>query len=221
MSSSNTPAPADARAFQWIPIRALSQRHRERITQHLLQLDARDRHLRFGFAVSDEKIAEYVAGVDFDRDEVFGVFNRRLQLIATAHLAFFTNPPGNSAEFGVSVLGSHRGRGIGARLFDRAVLEARNRGVRSLVIHALSENTAMLRIARKAGAVVEREGGEAQASLSLPPEDRSSRVEALVENRAAQIDYRMKLSARRLDEWLSTMQELRGSGGESVPVARE
>src|SRR6266702_3333280 len=51
------------------------------------------------------------------------------------------------AEFGVSVLKKARGRGYGSRLFDRAVMHARNEGVELLFIHALSENTAMLKIA--------------------------------------------------------------------------
>ena len=30
----------------------------------------------------------YVDGLDFELDEVFGVFNRRLEIVALAHLAF-------------------------------------------------------------------------------------------------------------------------------------
>ena len=36
-------------------------------------------------------------------------------------------------------------------MFERAVIHARNEGVDLLFIHALSENTAMLKIARRAG----------------------------------------------------------------------
>ncbi len=53
-----------------------------------------------------------------------------------------------------------RGKGYGSRLFERAVVHARNEGVSLLFIHALSENTAMLKIARNAGAVLERAGSE-------------------------------------------------------------
>ena len=38
------------------------------------------------------------------------------------------------AEFGVSVLKAARGRGYGARLFDRAVMHARNEG-RDTYVH--------------------------------------------------------------------------------------
>ncbi len=46
------------------------------------------------------------------------------------------------------------GVATGARLFERAVVVARNEGVGMLFIHALSENAAMLKIARNAGATV-------------------------------------------------------------------
>ena len=63
-------------------------RHRERILAHLLALDERSRYLRFGYAANDGHIARYVDTLDFEHDEVFGIFNRRLELIAMAHLAY-------------------------------------------------------------------------------------------------------------------------------------
>jgi len=190
-------APTDGKAqsFSWVPIRALSQRQRPRILAHLLGLAEHDRYLRFGYAASDEQVGRYVDSIDFDRDEVFGIHNRRLELIAIAHLAGL--PGGREGEFGVSVSPAARGRGYGRRLFDHAVLHARNRGLDALVIHALTENTAMLHIATAAGATLERSGGDAQARLRLPPYTIASHIEALLEDGAAEIDYRLKREARR------------------------
>jgi len=188
-------------AIRWIPIRALSPHHRPKLMLHLLALEHADRYLRFGYSASDEQIKAYVEHLDFGRDEVFGVFSRRLEIIAFAHLAYLPEGEGLShkAEFGVSVLTRVRGRGYGRRLFDHAVLHARNRNVDTLIIQALSENTAMLRIARKAGASVERDGSESEARLTLPPETLASHVEALVEEGAAELDYGFKLQARTLN----------------------
>jgi len=193
--------------FSWVPIRTLGPRHRERMLEHLKQLDERDRYLRFGFIASDEQLASYIESIDFERDEVFGIFNRGLRLIALAHLAYprqgeAAAPTPSEAEFGVSVLARSRGRGFGARLFDHAVLHARNRGVDTLFVHALSENEAMLRLARKAGAEVRREGSESRAVLALPPETLASKVDALVEDGAAELDYRLKHHLRRIEELL-------------------
>jgi len=195
-----TPAP------RWLPIRALAPRHRPRILQHLLALNERDRYLRFGYMASDAQIGRYVDLLDFERDEVFGIFNRRLALVAMAHLAYLDRKaPTHSAEFGVSVAPHLRGRGYGERLFDRAALHARNRGVDNLLIHALSENTAMLRIAQKAGACIERHGPESEAWLKLPAENLASHVEALMGNQAAEIDYGIKRQVQRMDELLGNL----------------
>jgi GNAT superfamily N-acetyltransferase len=193
-----------------VPIRSIGPSHGERIAAHLLALDPQDRYLRFGYAANDEQIRRYVSGLNFERDEIFGVYNRKLELIAMAHLAFSTNPDLKScAEFGVSVLKQARGRGYGSRLFDRAVIHARNEGVDMMFIHALSENTAMLNIARKAGATIERDGSESEAYLLLAAADMDSRVTEMVDEQIANTDYRLKVQAKQFWDLLAMLQEVR------------
>lgn len=193
-----------------VPIRSMGPSHRERIAIHLFALSGHDRYLRFGYAATDDQIRRYVASLNFDRDEIFGIYNRRLELIAVAHLAFSTDPQLKScAEFGVSVLSRSRGKGYGARLFDRAMMHARNNGVDMMFIHALSENTAMLNIARKAGARIERDGAESQAYLKLPPADLDSRMTEMLEEQMAQTDYRLKVQAKQFWDLLAMVQEVR------------
>ncbi len=193
-----------------VPIRSLGPSHAERISVHLLSLPSADRYLRFGYVASDEQIQRYVASLNFDRDEIFGIYNRRLELIAMAHLAFAVEADFTScAEFGVSVFGPSRGRGFGARLFARAVMHARNEGVQMMFIHALSENTIMLKLAKNAGAIIVRDGSESDAYLRLPPADLESRVAEMVEERLAQTDYQLKVQAHRFWGFLRLMQELR------------
>lgn len=185
----------------WVPIRSLGPRHRDRISTHLTALDERSRYLRFGYAASDAQIHRYVDMIDFDQDEIFGIFNRRLELIALAHLAHRDADPSRgraaSSEFGVSVLPKTRGRGFGRRLFEHAMLHARNRGVETIFIHALSENTAMLRIAKGAGAIVERAGSESEAWLKLPPDSFVSHLDEVLGEHAAELDYQWKLHSLR------------------------
>lgn len=213
--SSPPSGPQGQSRLPWIPIRSLSERHRGRILAHLLELPERDRYLRFGYVASDSQITHYVDQLDFERDELLGIFSRRLSLLAMAHVAYLNTHDGRpaaKAEFGVSVAARARGRGYGTRLFDLAVLHARNRGVKTLIIHALSENSAMLRIARNAGATVEREGGESEASLRLPPETLVSHVEQIVEDSAAEINYQIKHQARRVEGLLHTLAGMAGVG---------
>lgn len=180
----------------WMPVRSLGERHRERVLTHLLALDANDRHRRFGQVATDEQIAQYVHGIDFGRDEVFGIFDARLRLVAMAHLAYAGADAG-TAEFGVSVLPRGRGRGLGSRLFKLAVLHARNRGAHTLVVHLARDNAPMLAIVRASGAAVRYEGGDAVAHLTLPADSVGSHLGALAESQAANLDYRLKRQALR------------------------
>jgi RimJ/RimL family protein N-acetyltransferase len=127
-----------------------------------------------------------------------------------AHLAFSVDPHwATCAEFGVSVDQKMRGRGLGARLFERAVMHARNQGVALLFIHALSENTPMLKIARKAGARVERDGSESDAYLTLPVANIDSQVNEMIEEGMADLDFQIKARAKQFMQILHTLQEVR------------
>ena len=193
---------------RWVPIRTLKARHRRRILDHLVQLDEHDRYLRFGSPAPLEQLSRYTASIDFTRDEVFGVFDRRLRLVAVAHLAALPRsgkrPP--AMEFGVSVLPSGRGRGLGQRLFEHAIMHARNHGARALVIHALTENRPMLRIALRAGAQLETDGADAEAWLSLPPDTLGSHLEGSLLAVSADLAFGIKRNALRIQNWMASLR---------------
>ena len=196
------PGSAGARArWTWVPIRNLGPQHAPRLRDHLLALSERDRLLRFGLLATDEQIRSYVDRMDFERDLVFGIFDRRLRLLAMAHLAFEPagDQPRTTVEFGVSVAERARGRSYGGRLFDHAVTHARNRGASTMLIHIARDNSAMLGIVRRAGADIEFEGSEAVARLLLPADSLGSQIDELVGHRAAELDYHIKMQVLRLD----------------------
>ncbi|MEX1166280.1 MAG: GNAT family N-acetyltransferase [Hydrogenophaga sp.] len=208
--SGQTALPDDRAQGALVPIRSMGVQHVPEMKAHLLALSPQDRYLRFGYAATDEHILKYVGQLNFDRDELLGIFNRKLELIAMAHLAFSVDPNFTScAEFGVSVAQSARARGYGSMLFERATMHARNEGVNQLFIHALSENTAMLKIARKAGARIERDGSETEAHLVLPPASFDSRVVEIFNEHVAITDYHLKARANRFWAMLSLMQGVR------------
>ncbi len=181
----------------WVPIRVLGARHRERVCQHLLALDDEDRARRFGHMASDERIRRYVDSMDFDADAMFGVFDRRLHLGAIVHLAF--QPQEGAAEFGISVQPQMRGRGVGALLFEHAVTLARNRSINTLIIHLARENAPMLAIVRRAGAKLAFDGSDAIATLPLPADTLGSQIQEMLGHQAAEFDYRLKMQALRPD----------------------
>ncbi len=196
----------------WIPIRDLHARHRKRILDHLLQLDEHDRYLRFGFQATTQQMTQYVASIDFKRDEVFGIFDKHLHLVAVAHLAAMPEKQagsvdsthrGRAMEFGVSVLPAGRGKGLGLRLFMHAITHARNQHASHLMIHALSENAPMLRIATKAGATLEYDDGQdAEAWLKLPPDTMKTHLNSSLQSLAAEVIYRVKYRAIHISDWL-------------------
>ena len=193
-----------------IPIAPLDTSHVPQILTHLLSLSVHDRYLRFGYTATDEHIQRYVSGLNFERDEIYGIFNAELHIIAMAHLALIKDAGREfNSEFGVSVASYARGRGYGARLFERAVIHARNEKVYQIYIHALSENAPMIRIARKGGAKIERDGSETEAFLRLPKRDLDSRISELVADQYAKTNYNIKEDAKRFWSFLAKVQEIR------------
>ena len=171
-----------------IHIRELSRLDRSALDPHFLALGGEDRRLRFGASLNDAAVRAYVARIDFERDAGFGVYDDALHLIGAAHVA----RSDGHAELGVSVLPGHRGRGIGGALLARAHLRARNWGVRALFMHCLTENEAMMHLARKQAMEIMVESGEAEAWLRLSPADASSHFGEVFAQRVALFDYALK-----------------------------
>jgi GNAT superfamily N-acetyltransferase len=174
-----------------IPVQRLTEAARPKLREHFLRLDANDIRLRFGAPLASDAIEAYVQGIDFDTDAVFGVYEDELGLAAVAHVAFGVD----GAELGVSVLPGYRSRGLGSALFARAVEHARNRFVTRMYMHCLSENAAMMHIARKSGMKICVDTGEAEAFLKLEPADHASLSGELMGQRLALFDYALKTQA--------------------------
>lgn len=150
-----------------ISTRRLHAVDRDAVAAHLLALSIGDRWLRFGGHLSDDTVRDYVARIDFERDAVFGFIAEDLSLGGAAHVAV----AGSVAELGVSVLAAHRRRGIGLALLQRASDFARNHSIRTLLMRCLTENAAMMHIARKSGMKIIAARGTTEAHLQLPPLD--------------------------------------------------
>lgn len=199
----------------WVIVKELSKRAHWRLRKHFLALDEADRLLRFGTVLPDELIIKYVEGIDFSRDTVFGVYDSRLRLMGVGHLAFAPREqlPALSAatskeriaEFGVSVSASARGKGVGSKLFERAAIRCRNADIDTLYMHCLASNKVMMHIAKKAGMEIQRDYGEADAYLRLPPANPASVLQEAVDEQVASFDYVFKANARAAVKWLESL----------------
>lgn len=194
-------------------VKALSHRARRRLLKHFLALPPDDRLLRFGSIVSDEVVTRYVESIDFSRDTVFGVYDRRLRLLGVGHLAFAMRDQvvdgvtvkARVAEFGVSVDAAARGMGVGSALFERAAIHCRNADVDTLYMQCLSSNKVMMHITRKAGMEIHRDYGEADAYLKILPAGPGSVMHEAWQEQAATLDYTVKANLRALRFWFDNI----------------
>ncbi|WP_034299777.1 GNAT family N-acetyltransferase [Herbaspirillum sp. RV1423] len=202
---------AEASDKPMILVKELSPRSRRHLLRHFLALEEKDRLLRFGTKLSDDLVTRYVEKIDFSRDTIFGVYDRKMRLLGVGHLAFApreATPVSGAtikarvAEFGVSVSAAARGMGVGTKLFMRAAIHCRNADVDTLYMHCLSSNKVMMHIAKKAGMEIHRDYGEADAYLKLQPANSASVFHEAMEEQAAMLDYIIKANMRALFKWI-------------------
>jgi len=190
-----------------VAVQRLNPRHRDDIARHLLLLPADDRRLRFGQQVRDEGVREYIARIDFERDNVFGIHAPDLALAGVAHLAL--DPAEQAAELGLSVDPACRGKGYGYALLQRAVLHAANLGYRVLFMYCLAENRIMMHLARKAGLTLVIESGETDARLALNRATHGGALKEAIADQFALVDCMLKqqylwlAQAKSVDEVLA------------------
>ena len=183
----------------------LSGTDRPSLRRHFTSLGDNDRRLRFGARLSDEGLASYVEGLDFDRDGLFAVQDEGLELLAVAHVA----TAGKSAELGLSVVESARGRGLGTVLFRRAVTFLRNRGTPEVFVHCLSENAAMMHLARKSGMRIAYAGGESDGRLEIEPATADSYINEWLDDQKGRTVQALRRNARTAAAFFSLLDPSR------------
>ena len=137
-------------------VRRLWPSDKEAFRDHLISLDPRSRHLRFGGGMSDEFLARYAENCFGKGDLIYGAFVdgkmagaaelRSKQAIWSEQAPFGRHI---HAEAAFSVDDAFRRRGIGEKLFKRILRAATNHGVETIEIVCLPENAGMQNLARK------------------------------------------------------------------------
>jgi RimJ/RimL family protein N-acetyltransferase len=139
-----------------VELRRLWPSDKEAFRDHLLNLDPRSRHLRFGGGMSDDFLARYAENCFGKGDLVYGTFIDG-RLVGAAELRSNRAIWSEQAPFGrhihaeaaFSVDDGYRRRGLGERLFKRLLRAATNHGVETIEIVCLPENVGMQNLARK------------------------------------------------------------------------
>ena len=167
-------------------VQRLGRFQRGEILAHYGDLSSEDLRLRFGAPAGRHALEKYVSGIDFSNDRVFGIFDRDLKLVSLAHLAVDLDR--GFAELGLSVAPGTRRRGHGEALLRRAATHAASLGLNMIYMHCLSENSALMGLARKAGFRIVASMGEADASKLLEETRPESIAMELVNDRIALVD---------------------------------
>src|SRR5271156_4799536 len=139
-----------------VEIRRLWPSDMEAFRDHLLRLDPRSRHERFGGGMSDDFLVHYAENCFGQGDLVYGAFVSG-KMVGAAELrsnrAIWSEqaPFGRDihAEAAFSVEGGYRRRGIGEKLFKRIRRAATNHGVETIEIVCLPDNIGMQSLAKK------------------------------------------------------------------------
>ncbi len=139
-----------------LEVRRLWLADKEAFRDHLVGLDARSRHLRFGGGMSDDFLVRYAENCFGKGDLVYGAFIDG-KLVGAAELRSSQAIWSEQAPFGrhihaeaaFSVDDGYRRRGIGEKLFKRILRAATNHGVETIEIVCLPENAGMQNLAKK------------------------------------------------------------------------
>lgn len=169
---------------------------------HLLRLNDEDRRLRFHSRISPTAIDEYCARVDWPNSVIVGCF-RGDELGGAAELRLAprnASPPDDAnplAEIALSVDAPVRRRGIGTELTRRALLAARNRRVKTVLMLCLPENRCMQRIVQRLGGHLGFACDAVEGRLDLARPSLGSRLQAAMDRLSAWL-VRQRPQAGRL-----------------------
>ena len=139
-----------------LTIRRLWPSDVEAYRDHLLRLDPRSRHMRFGGGMSDDFLVHYAERCFGQGDLLYGAFIDG-ELIGAAELRSNSAIWSEQAPFGrhihaeaaFSVEEDYRRQGIGEKLFRRIQRAASNHGVETIEIICLPDNVGMRSLAQK------------------------------------------------------------------------
>jgi len=134
---------------------------------HLLRLDTESRRNRFGGAVSDEFINNYIE-LSLGLDAVIHGFFVDGALRGVAELRPLGASLPEEAEAAFSIEKPWQSHGVGTALLERTLLAARNRGIKLLHMACLANNQRMIDLARKFDAELKFYFGSVVGEVEAP-----------------------------------------------------
>ncbi len=134
------------------------------VIEHFMSLSDEDRYSRFGHKIKKEALDEFITKLDMHHNEFWG-FTDKGQITALIHISCHEDAVHceRVATFGLSVLASHRGKGLAQSLFDFAYARVKSKGVSKVYMSCLAHNEAIKKICSKANMQLQTYQGEIEA----------------------------------------------------------
>lgn len=134
---------------------------------HLKNLSEADRYTRFCYNIKDENIDRFILSILYNPED-HHLFTATVddKIVGFGHLA----KESNDWELAVSIDSDFQGKGVANRLMDFMIVWGKTRGIHSVFMHCITQNTKIQHLARKHGLrMVERDGAEITSRVDLPP----------------------------------------------------
>lgn len=134
--------------------------------KHLKGLSEADRYTRFCYSVKDETIDQFILSMLYHFED-HHLFTATLgdEILGFGHLA----REDDNWELAVSVEGAHQGKGVADKIMMFMIDWGTTRGVHSVFMHCITQNSKIQHLARKHGLrMVERDGAEVTSRVDLP-----------------------------------------------------
>ncbi|PWK69018.1 hypothetical protein C8K44_10948 [Aminobacter sp. AP02] len=151
-------------------IRQLRPSDLPRFAEHLLRLDAQSRRDRFNGLTDGDFLRSYAERSFREGVTVIGYVEGN-KVLAAAELHEQAEESAPTAEIAFSVERQLQHRGIGGRLFQRLVAQARGLGYLRLQVTTHSNNAAMKALARRFNAKLSFEYGETNGVIDLETDE--------------------------------------------------
>lgn len=172
--------------MMYSPVRRVLAHEYPKYRTHLKSLDTASKHLRFGYAVTDEVIDQLCDKFEADTDHniLFCVENKELEFIAIGHIALQ-----EEMELAFSVLPAYQGQGLGNHLFKRVIQWCRTHGKLKGCMVCLSTNSVIKHLCVKYGIHLSSADGETLADIELDHPNLTTFITEATDSNLAVIDY--------------------------------
>ena len=178
-------------------VRKLLAGEKDQYREHLLRLDLATRRARFGGAVSDDFICNYV-GLSSTLNAVLHGFFVAGVLRGVAELRPVRSSVDADGEAAFSIEQPWQSHGVGSALLAQTLLAARNRRIRTLHMVCLADNKRMQQLARKFDAELTFEYGSVVGEVEQPYPTPTSVMQEFLADSTAFATAMLDLQARLL-----------------------